>query len=478
MISDVTRLHISPLSPELLPAILGRSLQSAHNISYHEIQTEPEKNYGYVDLPKMEADNIKKKLNGATLKGKKIKIDDAKPRKRKHEDLDPGSQADSHKAESNAARTKKSRKDKSKVLSGHELSPDRKVKRGWTEGRKTKPEKKSDRKSERQKSKYTDKEELLFQTKVPPNMTDTLSDKQKKSKRKRDTNVIHEFEKTTLQPSFLKQDGSSNKESLDYVDGQGWVDEKGNVVEPEPQNVKTKRKAKQDSTERKPAAPKSQPKSPSTGPIVEKKDDEPDASEASSSDAEEAESSSSSSAPSAPSSSDQDNDEGMESSDVHPLEALFKKPQKPASSQDIAKPSLELTTSNFSFFGGVADDDIEDELSVPGTPRTSQDNRSRGLRSAAPTPDTAHPSRFNSYGSSGLQGDEDDEESDEEEARKPSSSVQKTLSQSTGKAEPSDFEKMFWEKRGDNNRAWKARRRTVLKDNRQRENRSRRPKNW
>ena len=40
------------------------------------------------------------------------------------------------------------------------------------------------------------------------------------------------------------------------------------------------------------------------------------------------------------------------------------------------------------------------------------------------------------------------------------------------------FEKFFCENRGDNNRAWKARRRAVLKEKRQRENRARRPKMW
>lgn len=42
----------------------------------------------------------------------------------------------------------------------------------------------------------------------------------------------------------------------------------------------------------------------------------------------------------------------------------------------------------------------------------------------------------------------------------------------------SEFEKKFWENRGENNRAWKQRRRTVLKEKRQRENKVRKPRSW
>src|SRR5712664_3144660 len=80
--ADYTRLHITPFNPTLLNAILPPSiLPNARNISYHTIETLPEKAYGYVELPKMDADKIKKKLNGSILKGIKVRIEAAKPKK-------------------------------------------------------------------------------------------------------------------------------------------------------------------------------------------------------------------------------------------------------------------------------------------------------------------------------------------------------------------------------------------------------------
>lgn len=84
MKEDTTRLHITPLNPDLLPIILGPSLlKSAANISFNTIPTFPENNYGYIDLPVMDAERVKKKVNGAILKGKKIKIEEARPNKRR-----------------------------------------------------------------------------------------------------------------------------------------------------------------------------------------------------------------------------------------------------------------------------------------------------------------------------------------------------------------------------------------------------------
>ena len=490
MTPDVSRLHITPFSPELCPVILGRALQSGQNVSYHQIQTTPEDSYGYVDLPRMEADKIKQKLNGATLKGKIIKIEDAKPRKRKHDEIDPSAKVEAESAVVRKGKKDKTPKTRENLVPGHELAADRKVKRGWTETQTGKAETKSNRKSDRQKSKYTNKEELLFRTKVPLNKSDAIPDKSKKRQKHGDTQLVHEFEKMTAQPSFLKQTADRARSDLEFVDGQGWIDEQGTVVEPEPSSVRTRRLGKQKSGQAKSSQLKLHPLA-ANGNISAKAETTSVANESgkrafltiedetTSSDDADAETSSSSSAPSTPEPGEDTITEQTDSLELHPLEALFKKPQKPASSQDIAKPSLELTTSNFSFFEGGADDDIEEELSVPGTPYSSQDIRNRGLRSAAPTPDTAYPSRFNSYGSSSFHGDEADDESEEEkDMSKESSGKDRTSLQPPGKGESSDFEKLFWEKRGDNNRAWKARRRTVLKEKRQRENRGRRPRNW
>src|SRR5271170_3536799 len=80
--SKYTRLHITPLNPTLLPSILPPAvLTAARNISYHSLQTFPEKEFGFVDLPSMEARKIKKKLNGSILKGTKVKIEEARSSK-------------------------------------------------------------------------------------------------------------------------------------------------------------------------------------------------------------------------------------------------------------------------------------------------------------------------------------------------------------------------------------------------------------
>ena len=89
------RLHITPLSPDLLSAILPSSIAHlAEAVSYHTLDVFPECNYGYLELPSMEAEKLKKKLNGSILKGKKIQIEEARPRKRALEENDERAQVD------------------------------------------------------------------------------------------------------------------------------------------------------------------------------------------------------------------------------------------------------------------------------------------------------------------------------------------------------------------------------------------------
>ena len=76
---EYTRLHITPFNASLLSAIVPPSMSSfAKNISFHNIETFPEKQYGFVELPVEQATKIKKKLNGATLRGSKIVIQEAR----------------------------------------------------------------------------------------------------------------------------------------------------------------------------------------------------------------------------------------------------------------------------------------------------------------------------------------------------------------------------------------------------------------
>jgi hypothetical protein len=167
---------------------------------------------------------------------------------------------------------------------------------------------------------------------------------------------------------------------------------------------------------------------------------------------------------------------GTPSTKVHPLEALFKrnKPDEVAT-ETPAKKEAEP----FSFFGGIDNDDIEDEedqdpanltiaTPAPMTPFSRQDFEWRNVRSAAPTPDTAHPSRMRNFWPEDEEdGDEDldmaehgfDEDGDEKDVCAPQSS--------------SDFQAWFWDNRRDLNRSWMKRRKTAAKEKRHRENKAR-----
>lgn len=486
MMPELMRLHITPFNPDLLKVVAGpHLLDSISDISYHTVQTFPEKDYGYLGMPSMEGEKLKKKLNGTILKGKKVKIEEARPKKRRRTEKSEQHDASEEPKPTTATKSKKPKKEHN-VIAGRELSPDRKVKRGWTEGKTTRSSKRNSGKDASVKSKYTEKDELLFRTNLPPNKANAVGTNKKekgKSKKKTGEHTVHEFERSTTQPSFLKQEvGLGINGGLQYVDGQGWADQAGNVVEKEHEGIAHRRQVtrSQRQSMRTPTN-RAEKETPRTSVSSSSADEAREALDPSGvAETEETSSSGSSSA-----SSDEETDGDVSSiaasnngetndiSGVHPLEALFKKPSKPAS-QDVAKPSLEISTA-FSFFDASNSDDLEEEPTIPLTPFSSQEFRSRGLRSAAPTPDTAYPSRFNSYGSTGLPGDEEMEEDD----RPPRKEViSKARPLETPPQTVSEFEKKFWENRAENNRSWKLRRRTVLKEKRQRENKARRPKNW
>jgi len=135
----------------------------------------------------------------------------------------------------------------------------------------------------------------------------------------------------------------------------------------------------------------------------------------------------------------------------------------------------------------------------PHTPFTRQDLQWRGLRSAAPTPDTAAIGRRFSFPWARDNAEEDDDDdgaggaelkvntranaalqavSEEEmdadvdaNATPLGHKVAKEGEEEGQQGEESEFSKWFWEHRGENNRAWKKRRREALKAERQRENR-------
>ena len=504
MTTTRARLHITPFSAELVKTVLPPSLlEQANNLSYHTIQTFPENSYGFVELPQAEADKLKRKLQGAILKGRKMQIEDARPSKRRRQEDAATREPETSKA-TPVHKTQANKKD-TKAIEGRDLSPDRKIKRGWTKAEDGPTDRKLRRKrvkGDQSTSKYSEKDELLFRAQVPPNKRDgesQASKKTKKTKSRPEPIVVHEFEKTTKRPTFLRDDtvARGSKPVSEYVDGKGWVDAEGQVVESAPKSSSRMKKAGAPQNEATSAPP------------------------AADGDADDFTSSSGSDAPSESSNptysnrdsrspeSDPSQSKDSQAPKVHPLEALFKKPSKPNTSsgsqeKDVPKPSLEVSTS-FSFFGDRSDEieaEEDDSLntltrqgSLPGiplTPYSSQDMRTRTLRSAAPTPDTAHPSRMSSYERSinerlGLatypddddDGD-DDEGSDDDEGQESQTTAApraKGKPRTRGQA-PSEFEKEFWEKRGDNDRAWKQRRRETLKEKRKAENRARRRKDW
>jgi hypothetical protein len=537
---EYTRLHITPLNPTLLTTILPPSiLPSARNISYHTLQSFPEKSYGYVDLPVMDAEKIKKKLNGSILKGTKVRIEKARPQKEVViEEPEP------------ERKKKEKRKRKRDELPGVDIG-ERHVKRGWTT-----PGKEVKGKEKVVKSKYTTGPECLFKTVLPPNVAANAKDVKQDKKRKKAGKeaVVHEFAKTTKYATFLRSSGANkSKGVVEFVEGKGWVDESGNVVEIVTKTRKTLEKVEEpaekeiseaesadeesseeeadnmqidskaataqadedsdkdseDSTSDDSASQsdesdhKGVASSISVSQVIEGQNEESSSDDSSSeeeSDHIQVASSSKATKAASPTSSDVISEEDSSSgssedepeepqsaitsrpqsssgpgltiqipdsitstpiaSSVHPLEAIYKRSR--SDEQPKAGPS-------FSFFGDNENDEeiaVETHLQVPLTPFTQKDFEYRGIRSAAPTPDTAHPNK------KFIWPTDNDDEDEEEEASSPI-----RQSEAKGKekeAEPeSDFQKWFWENRGNVNRAWKRRRKVVAKEKRQRENRKR-----
>lgn len=540
-----TRLHITPLDPGLLPVVLSSSLLSkARNVSYHEIATFPEKRYGFLDLPAEDAAKLRKKLNGAVLKGQKMAVEQAKPERRPEPVGDAEVVVKKKKERRDAKEDKnKKRKREAEEVPGIELENGRKVKRGWTvaedpKAYKDKEKRKKDKKDKKDnkarhvvKSKYTEHPECLIKAVLPSKVVETGevdedgNRKRKKSKAKEV--VVHEFAKTTKFPTFLKSAVSSSsakgKGDIEFVDGKGWVDAEGNVVEA----VKARAPAKAAET----AAVKPRSKVQVDTMDAEESPNGSDSSEggSESEDSEDGEAEPAKtealSAPAVTVSSPRhasppppkpistptsilkkDSARPTSSSSakglsikippppatpgaVHPLEALYKRRGQTDGAQ--AEDAAAREPEPFSFFGGG---DVEEDTStvtaqVPLTPFSRQDFESRGIRSAAPTPDTAHPSRMAKFwphaGGSDIEEEDegDDEDKDVEEDDAVDSDVPDDESetavgengQAAGESAEatSDFQKWFWEHRGDLNRSWKKRRKTAAKEKRYRENRAR-----
>lgn len=545
------RLHISPFNPDILPIVLPQNLlQHATNISFQVIQTSPEKNYGYVDLPAMDAEKLKQKLNGSILRGSKMRVDDARPEKAKkatktktdagiETTMEAGSVQDRPKQWSMKAEKSDG------VIPGVELPDGRKVRRGWTEpapsstGSKAFKNnfRKHDTKPKPKPSSFTTESECLFKTRLPPNAATNhnTAKKRKWGQPTRDT-VVHEYANTKKHATFLRdnQGSAGVKSASEFVEGTGWIDQDGNILEGDPVQRRTRsgtirnlglqintseRNTHSDDVRSSSGIPSIHVSS--VGEINEDQDSEVETSSSgtssnsasddesnafvqtpkgdnyayleSSVDLAESEDSdqntvehqargmsinSSSPTTNAPDVAPRDPspEPNAPVGDIHPLEALFKKPSVAASSTP-RKPSLAVSTS-FNFFEPDTAEGNDNVHLMPQTPFTQQDFRQRRQRSAAPTPDTAAPGRtfenvWENRSDIDDSDDEDDDQNDDENedddsAKKAVNEKFHSEDKESGEEQPeSDFSKWFWEHRGETNRAWKRRRREAAKDRRQ-----------
>ncbi|KAG6010932.1 hypothetical protein E4U21_002602 [Claviceps maximensis] len=595
VVEAATRLHITPLDRDLLKVVLPASvLPHARNISLHTIETFPEKRYGYVDLPAPEAEKLRKRLNGTTFKGLKMRVEKARQEDRSWEVV-PGKQTEEERTKEEEKKEKKKKKkrkaadeaqaqggaskrrrDTLNVVEGYLLT-DRKVKRGWTESTDTKvknkrsskekdqrarddEKEKEKQKRKRLRSKYTDRDECLLKTRLPPNavanlavdseayrtmMAKSSKKKQKNQDRKDDGGgggvdaharevIVHEFERTTTFPSFLKHvvPERQGKEAVEFVDGRGWVDEDGNLVEAVGVKTRTGSKGpgKKTETEREMQESSSDDDDCTSSSGTSSEGDSESESDSDSDSDSQMETSDSKTpknitaaqskerrpstkdsittsvarpwSSSSPSSQPPDNNKHNSqkpqdtrpisssssrsltikipalppTTPTHPLEALYKRP-KPDDNDNASSATASAPAPSFSFFSNdppqedMSDDDDENTdapAPVPMTPFTRQDFEWRNVRSAAPTPDTAHPARGRNLW--GLHDEEDDGQEDDDEQQE---GQDEAHARPDGQQDASDFQSWFWENRRSLNQAWMTRRKTAAKEKRHRENKSR-----
>ncbi|EGX46668.1 hypothetical protein AOL_s00097g572 [Orbilia oligospora ATCC 24927] len=231
--SDPIRLHIAPLTTESAKAIVA--VQHLSTASFHTIDTFPEKSYGFVTLPRVEAEALRKKYNGTVFRGIKMSIEEARPVK--ETSLSPNG-GGAGKTREISPLTKGKREDG--VLPGFELPEGRQVKRGWAKDVSLKAGKGNNKP-------LAGTSECLFKTVLPPviaseiKKTDLEDDKSSKKRSKaravKNQVVVKEFKNSTKFPSFLKMSRlptDSAERSAEFVEGVGWVNDAGEVIEVAP----------------------------------------------------------------------------------------------------------------------------------------------------------------------------------------------------------------------------------------------------
>lgn len=522
------RLHITPFNASLYDRLIPASIQPlAQDVSYHTVQTFPERGFGYVELPAMEAEKLKKKLNGSIFKGSKVRIEEARPEKglNKKRDAEGDDDEDERRAKKRARRERKEKRNTDgKVLSGHELEEGRHVKRGWTDADGAKKSRGKSTKSEEKamRAKHTtDGKKMRFKTSVPPNavpldakVKPKAKDKKLKGSKLKKTTIVQEFSRSRNPSQGVAPSVSDSKPVVAYEDGRGWVDEDGNVVEAERPSKRKKRP--QVESEQDGGAETNHRKRELDDQVLRVKLSATDEMDLDSPLDDHATAPENESAKDLQLAEAQENDDASDTSDldsnksttsideqdsqddepessakaVHPLEALYKRSAPDAAS--AGKHRLAPIDTSFSFFGSEPNDaaaaDAAEEgdnpaAHPPQTPHTREDIEWRAQRSAAPTPDTAAIGKRFSFvfgPDEDEDGDGDGDDGDEGDAGHEARSRWLEERGGSGKGsevakagaqEESAFRKLFYEKRGESDRAWKRRRREMKKQQRQRENR-------
>ena len=525
-LGSFSRLHITPFTPDFYQILIPEaSRESARCVSFHQIETFPESAYGYINLPEAEAQKLKR-LNGAFLKGKKIRIADARAEKRRTADnMDIEDRGNSRKTSSKRQNTKISKRDN--VIPGYELPKTRHVKRGWAVSATKKPSNLGKKRDSKIKTEDISNSDVIFRTSVPPNRRPVISKTKKadKAAKKSETKAI-EVKSKGHKRLHSRQSVANSKVVSQYVDGHGWVNEDGETVESHvtkkqrtdnsrfsprhtsvDQDEGTFSKAEeQSSLLDKPSSLNGKMVSEqfSKLSVGKSKIDNTSASiSALPKIGDNSVSRRSSLATKKPSKIQKqrqvsfalcEEDPNAESvpkpnkeskstagNEVHPLESIFKH----SKSADKGSKLAPIQTS-FSFFEGD-DIDYEDTHEPPQTPFTIQDRRHRRIRSPAPTPDTAALNRRASWpwaedmeqleenkksGKTMLISDTkyNNQHEEVESSEAPGSDKRETNNDNQKEKAESEFAKWFWENRGENNRAWRRRRREAMKMERQRHN--------
>jgi hypothetical protein len=235
---STTRLHIFPLSPDLFKILLPPSkLPSYSNLSYHSVETSPDQTYAFLDVPSNLVDKLQKQLSGTFIRGKTLKISKAKPEIWREYSVDaPTDKSSSISRDHPVERLSVQRLN---ILEGYRIPDTRRIQRGWAT---VATASNSARDVSNSFTMSKPNAECLFRVSLPQNASgkDTTKGSRKQvlpGGRYKHAAVLREHTNATKFSSFLRSEKlpADLKPVSEYIEGTGWVDLGGKVVEPEPQ---------------------------------------------------------------------------------------------------------------------------------------------------------------------------------------------------------------------------------------------------